>query len=65
MFLSAGFHYAMAAFAPFFTLFGFAFHGFCWILRWIATWGSRGKVKQDGVTGPKTVGDFFGASNHH
>eukprot|EP00972_Heterocapsa_arctica_P023001 3382486-Heterocapsa_arctica.AAC.1 len=54
MFLSAGFHYLMCALSPILGLLGFVLNGLLWALRWVATWGSRRKVKKEGSGDPKT-----------
>eukprot|EP00972_Heterocapsa_arctica_P050288 7395019-Heterocapsa_arctica.AAC.1 len=60
MFISAGFHYLMCAFSPVIGLLSFVVHGCLWLLRWVATWGSRRKVKKEGAGDPKTVLYFYG-----
>ena len=62
MFMSAGLHYFMWAFSPLIGFASFVLHGLCWILRWVATWGSRPKEKEKegDATSPKTVLDFYG-----
>eukprot|EP00972_Heterocapsa_arctica_P032396 4772955-Heterocapsa_arctica.AAC.1 len=60
MFLSAGFHYLLCAFTPDVCLVTFVLHGSLWVLRWMATWGSRRKVQKEGNGDPTIVLDSYG-----